>query len=258
VVIAGRDQRKAEEAVSWIKSETGNSAIGYLLADYADLDQVRELARAFKEQTSRLDVLVNNAGGFFNSRRETPHGVEMTFLVNHLAPFLLTNLLLETLQDSAPARIVNVSSDGHKQGTMDFDDLGFERGYFGMKAYARSKLANVLSTYELVRRLNGSRITANALHPGHVATDMWTTNFGVVGPALKWMMGFFALSPEQGADNTVYLASSPEVEGVTGEYYVKRERSLSSPLSYDEGVAQRLWEVSENLTLHHVAAQSRI
>jgi NAD(P)-dependent dehydrogenase (short-subunit alcohol dehydrogenase family) len=248
VIIAGRNQRKAEETVSWIQSETGNNNVRYLLADYADLGQVREMARAFKERTSRLDVLVNNAGGFFNSRRGTPYGVEMTLLINHLAPFLLTNLLLETLQDSAPARIVNVSSDGHKQGTMDFDDLGFERGYFGMKAYARSKLANVLFTYELARRLDGSQVAANALHPGHVATDMWKTSFPVVGPALRWVMGFIALTPEQGADNTIYLASSPEVEGITGAYYVKREPAQSSPLSYDDGVAQKLWKVSEELT----------
>ena len=259
VFIAGRNQRKAEETVSWIRAETGNSAVRHLLAEYADLDQVRELARAFKEQTSRLDVLVNNAGGFFNSRRETPYGVEMTFLVNHLAPFLLTNLLLETLQNSAPARIVNVSSNGHRQGTMDFDDLGFERGYFGMNAYGRSKLANVLFSYELARRLDGSQVTANALHPGHVATDMWKTSFPIVGPALRWVMGFFALTPEEGAENTVYLASSPEVKGITGKYYVKREPAQSSPLSYDEGVAQRLWEVSERLTgLDHPAGESGI
>jgi NAD(P)-dependent dehydrogenase (short-subunit alcohol dehydrogenase family) len=131
---------------------------------------------------------------------------------------------------------------------MDFDDLGFERGYFGMKAYARSKLANVLFTYELVRRLDGHRVTANALHPGHVATDMWRTNFPIVGPALKWVMGLFALTPEQGADTSIYLASSPDVEGITGEYFVKREPGPSSAVSYDEGVAQRLWEVSEKLT----------
>jgi retinol dehydrogenase-12 len=236
VIVAGRTQRKAEETVR------------YLLADFSNLAQVRELAGAFKEQYSRLDVLVNNAGSFFNTRRETPLGVEMTFLVNHLAPFLLTNLLLEMLQGSAPARVVNVSSDGHRYATMDFDDLGFKRGYAGMKAYARSKLANVLFSYELARRLDGSQVTANALHPGHVATDMWKTNFPIIGPVLKWVMGFFADTPEQGADNSIYLASSPDVAGTTGKYFVKREPAQSSPLSYDEGVAQKLWEICENLT----------
>jgi NAD(P)-dependent dehydrogenase (short-subunit alcohol dehydrogenase family) len=246
--IAGRNQRKAEETVSRIQSETGNLTVRYLLADFSDLDQVRELAATFREHGARLDVLVNNAGGFSNTRRETPYGVEMTFLVNHLAPFLLTNLLLETLRESAPARIVNVSSEGHRQATMDFDDLSFERGYFGMKAYARSKLANILFTYELARRLDASQVTANVLHPGHVATDMWKTNFPIIGPALKWVMGLFALSPEEGADNSIYLASSPEVEGMTGKYFVKREPARSSDLSYDENVARRLWETSKVLT----------
>ena len=254
VIIAGRNQQKAEEAVSRITSETANEAVRYLLADFSDLQQVRGLAWEVKERYLRLDVLVNNAGSFFNTRREAPYGVEMTLLVNHLAPFLLTNLLLDTLQGSAPARIVNVSSDAHRYGTMDFDDLRFQRGYFGMRAYARSKLANVLFTYELSRRLDDSRVAVNALHPGHVATDMWRTNFSFIGPALKWVMGFFALTPEQGADNTVYLASSPDVEGITGKYFVKRDAVRSSPLSYGEGVARRLWEVSENLTgLDHMA-----
>jgi len=256
VVIAGRNQHKADETVSRIKTETGNNAVQYLLADFSDLDQVRELARAFKGQTSHLDVLVNNAGAFFNRRREAPNGLEMTFHVNHLAPFLLTNLLLETLQASESARIVNVSSDAHKYGRMDFENLGFGRSYSGMKAYARSKLANVLFTQELARRLDGSQTTANALHPGHVATDMYKTSFPLVGPAIKWVMGLFALTPQQGADTAVYLASSPEVEGISGKYFAKRESVQSSPLSYDREVAQRLWEVSEDLTNHHVADES--
>lgn len=249
VVIAGRNQQKTEAIVQQIITEIGNPSVQYLLADFSDLQQVRDLAALFKDRYFRLDVLVNNAGAFFNSRQETPYGgVEMTFLVNHLAPFLLTNLLLDTLQTSAPARIVNVSSDGHKQDKMNFDDLGFKQGYFGMKAYGRSKLANILFTYELARRLEGNTVTVNALHPGHVATDIWKTNFSFVGPALKWIMGLFALTPEEGADNTIYLASSPEVEGITGKYFVKHEAVDSSPISRDERVAQRLWEVSEDLT----------
>jgi NAD(P)-dependent dehydrogenase (short-subunit alcohol dehydrogenase family) len=172
----------------------------------------------------------------------------MTFLVNHLAPFLLTNLLLEKIQGNKSARIVNVSSDAHKYDTMNFDDLGFKRGYNGMKAYARSKLANILFTYELARRLADHDVTVNALHPGQVATDIWKTNFSIIGPVLKWVMGLFALTPEQGADNSIYLASSPEVEGITGKYFIKREPAQSSPISYDKKIAQRLWEISENLT----------
>lgn len=248
VLVAGRNQTKTEDTVRHIIAETRNDSVQYLLADFSDLDQVRELASSFKERHSQLDVLVNSAGAFFNKRRETPYGIELTFLVNHLAPFLLTNLLLDTILSSAPARIVNVSSDAHKVDTMDFDDLGFKQGYSGMKAYARSKLATVLFTYELARRLAASGVTVNALHPGHVATDIWSTEFGRIGPILKWVMGFFALTPEQGADNSIYLASSPDLEGVTGKYYVKRELVQSSPVSRDDKVARKLWEISENLT----------
>ena len=248
VIITGRNQEKTETTTRQIKSETGNDAVHYLLADFSDLGQVRELASNYKNRYSCLDVLVNNAGSFFNSRRETQYGVEMTFLVNHLAPFLLTNLLLETIQESETARIINVSSDAHSYGSMDFDDLGFKRGYVGMKAYARSKLANILFTNETVRRLGVSSVTVNALHPGHVATDIWSTDFSFIGPALKRVMGLFALSPEEGADNSIYLASSPDVAGVTGKYFVKREPAQSSPLSYDEEIAQRLWGISEDLT----------
>ena len=175
----------------------------------------------------------------------------MTFLVNHLSPFLLTTLLLDTIIDSAPARIVNISSDSHRFGTMDFDDLGFTRGYIGIKAYARSKLANVMFTYELSRRLAGRGVTVNAVHPGHVATDIWKTNFGLIGPLLKRIMGLFALTPEEGADTPIYVASSPDLEGVTGSYFVRREAVESSPLSRDTETARRLWEVSERLTSNH-------
>ena len=248
VIVVGRNRAKAQQVVGEIRRQSGNEAVWYLLADFSDLQQVRELAAAFSAQYSQLDVLVNNAGTYFNTRHPAPGGVEMTFHVNHLAHFLLTNLLLETLTASAPARIVNVTSRAHEYDNMDFDDLGFERSYFGMKAYARSKLANLLFTYELARRLAGSGVTVNAVHPGGVATDIWRTNFPVLGPAIKWVMSLFALTPEEGADTLIYLASSPDVEGVTGKYFVEREAIASSPLSYDEQVAARLWAVSEQLT----------
>lgn len=205
------------------------------------------MAAAFKERFDCLDVLVNNAGTYFN-RRHIKDGVEMTFLVNHLAPFVLTNLLLEVLIASAPARIITVSSDAHKYDQMNFDDLSFKRGYFGMRAYARSKLANILFTYELARRLQGTSVTTNVVHPGQVATNIWRTNFGVFGPLLKWLIGLSALTPQEGADTMIYLASSPEVEGVSGKYFVKRQAMPSSPLSYDEEVAEKLWQVSTALT----------
>ncbi len=251
VIITGRNQQKAEQTVRQIKSDTGSETVHYLLADFSDLQQVRELARLFNERYSQLDVLVNNAGAFFNTRRESSYGVEMTFLVNHLAPFLLTNLLLKSIQAGPSARIVNVSSDAHQYATMDFDDLSFKKGYFGMKAYARSKLANILFTYELAQHMENSRVTVNALHPGQVATDIWKTNFSFVGPALKWIMGFFALTPEQGADNTIFLASSLLVTGITGKYFIKRESVQSAPISYDKKIAKRLWDLSESLTSIH-------
>lgn len=247
VIIVGRNQPKTEGVAQQIKTEIGNPSVHYLLADFSDLQQVRDMATVFKDRYPRLDVLVNNAGAFFNSRIDTPYGVEMTFLVNHLSPFLLTNLLLNHLISSESARVVNVSSEGHKQDQMNFDDLGFAKRYFGMKAYARSKLANILFAYELARRLENTNVTVNALHPGHVATDIWKTNFSFLGPMLKWIMSLFALTPEEGAENTIYLASSPDVEGVTGKYFIKRQPAQSSAVSYDESLARMLWEISADL-----------
>ncbi len=248
VVIVARNAKKTEETAQQIRAETGNDLVHFLLADFSDLTQVHEMVVAIKKQYSQLDVLVNNAGTFFNVRRKTPYGVEATFLVNHLAPFLLTNLLLDTMKENASSRIVNVSSEAHCYGNINFNDLEFRHFYFGFQAYARSKLANVLFTYELSRQLDGSRVTVNALHPGDVATDIWRTNFSVFGPALKWIMGRIALTPEQGAENSIYLASSPEVDGVTGKYFVKREAVASAPITYDVNLARQLWEVSEKIT----------
>lgn len=248
VIITGRNPQKTRDAADQIKSETGSRSVPYLLADFSDLTQVRNLAASFREHHTHLDVLLNNAGTFFNTRVKTPYQVEKTFLVNHLAPFLLTKLLMDTLRGSAPARIINVSSDAHHYGTLDFEDLSFEHGYFGIKAYARSKLANLLFTYELARRLDGSAVTVNAVHPGHVATDIWKTNFSIFGPALKSIMGLFALTPEQGADTLIYLSSSPDVASITGKYFIKRKVINSSPLSYDKDLARQLWQVSEKLT----------
>jgi retinol dehydrogenase-12 len=248
LVIHGRNQEKAELTVSQIKAESGNHQVSYLLADFSDLDQVRELVKNFQDRFDNLHLLVNNAGAYFNKRIPTSYNVEMTFLINHLAPFLLTNLLLETLKNSSPARIVNVSSEAHRQGKIDFNDLGFEKGYFGMKSYGRSKLANILFTYELARRLEGTGVTVNALHPGHIATDIWKNDFGYFGPVLKWFMGKIALTPEEGAENSIYLASSPEVEGIHGKYFIKNEPAQSSSASYDEEIARRLWKLSAELT----------
>ena len=171
----------------------------------------------------------------------------MTFLVNYLAPFLLTNLLLERIKSSTPARIITISSEGHRQDQLDFSDLYFKKGYFGMKAYSRSKLAIILFTLELARRLEGSGVTANCLHPGHIATDIWKTNFGLFGPVLKWIMSQFAISPEEGAENSIYLASSPEVTEINGKYFIKNAPVEPSPIAQDPEIGQRLWKLSAEL-----------
>ena len=246
ILIVGRNPAKTDRVVKELKAQGANSPVHALVADFVDLDQIRRLAENVKKDFPPLDVLVNNAGAYFNRRQRTACGVEKTFLVNHLAPFLLTNLLLDHLQENA--RIVNLASEAHWNGQLDLDDLNFDRFYFGFAAYGRSKLANILFTYELARRLAGSKVTVNVNHPGGVATNIFSTDFSIFGPLLKWIVSWFTLTPEQGADNTIYLATSPEVEGVTGKYFVKREAVPSSPLSYNEDLAGRLWEVSEKLT----------
>lgn len=249
MILTGRNPAKLQEVVTQIRAQTGNDAVHSLVADFSDLQQVRQLADQFKETFPRLDVLINNAGAYFNWRQRTIHGMEKTFLVNHLAPFLLTKLLLDHLHNSTSARIINVSSGAHQHGQLDLNDLNMDRFYFGFWAYGRSKLANILFTYELARRLKDGRVTVNALHPGRVGTDIFKTGFSILGYPLKRFVERISLTPDQGADNTIYLATSPEVEGVTGKYFVKREAGASSPPSYDKDLAKRLWEVSERITL---------
>jgi NAD(P)-dependent dehydrogenase (short-subunit alcohol dehydrogenase family) len=237
VVGVGRNPYKIEAALDYIKLHTDNPNIEMLRADLSSQAQVRALAAEFRAKYDRLDVLMNNAGNMLRPRQESEDGIEMTFALNHLSYFLLTNLLLDMLIDSAPARIVNVSSGIHTSGKIDFDDLGNSR-YVPYDAYADSKLANVLFTYELARRLEGTGVTANVLHPGGVAT-----NIGIDA-------GFQArgVSPEEGAQTQIYLAASPEVEGVTGKYFVRCRAVPSSQASYDEDTAGRLWAVSAQMT----------
>ncbi len=247
VVIVGRDRGKGEAAMAEIKGKSRNASVDLLLADLSSQEEIRRLADEIKDAYPRLDVLINNAGVFRSKRLTTAHGIEMTFAVNHLAYFLLTNLLLDVLRASAPSRIVNVSSGDHSNGTIDFDDLQGEKGYKGTKAYSQSKLANVLFTYELARRLEGTGVTANCLHPGAVRTNFGSGSsgfFGFMVRALRPLM----ISPEKGAETSIYLASSPEVEGVSGRYFVKKAEARSSDVSYDERLARRLWEVSAELT----------
>lgn len=247
VVMVGRDRGRGEAAMADIKENNGNASVDLMLADVSSQKEIRRLADEFREAHPRLDVLINNAGVFRSERITTADGIEATFAVNHLAYFLLTNLLLDRLKASAPSRIVNVASADHSNGAIDFDDLQGEKGYRGAKAYSRSKLANVLFTHELARRLQGTGVTANCLHPGVVGTNLGSGvsgAFGFVVRALRPLMK----SPEKGAETSIYLASSPEVEGVSGGYFVKKAEARSSNASHDERLATRLWEVSAELT----------
>jgi retinol dehydrogenase 14 len=247
VAITGRDSARAEAAVADIRAASENPAIDAYTADLSDQAQVRRLAAEVLDAYPRLDVLVNNVGGFWNTRHVTADGLEHTFAVNHLAPFLLTHLLLDRLIASAPARIVTVSSGAQTMGRIDFDDLQGERSYSGQRAYNQSKLANVMFTYELARRLEGTGVAATVLHPGVVRTA-----FGTEDPA-RWQRVFLPLvrpflkTPDEGAQTSVYLASSPEVDGVTGRYFANRKPETSSKGSYDTAAQARLWQISADL-----------
>jgi retinol dehydrogenase 14 len=247
VAITGRDPVRTRTAAAQIAAATGNPAIDAHAADASSQAEVRRLAGEILDAYPRLDVLVNNVGGFWATRRVTADGLEHTFAVNHLAGFLLTDLLLERLKASAPARVISVSSGAQMMGKLDFDDLQGERQYSGQKAYNQSKLANVMFTYELARRTEGTGVTANVLHPGIVRTafaaedpsGLWKVMIPLMRPLMK--------SPAKGADTAIYLASSPDVEGVTGRYFVNRKPRTSNKLSYDTAAAARLWQASEDL-----------
>src|SRR5919106_2903941 len=247
VVMVGRDQGKGEAVMAAIKQKSNNASVDLMLADLSSQEEIRRLAGGFKEAHPRLDVLINDAGLFRSKRITTADGLEMTFAVNHLAYFLLTRLLLNVLKACSPSRIVNVSSWDHSNGTIDFDDLQGEKGYKAARAYSQSKLANVLFTYELARKLEGSGVTANCLHPGVVGTNLGSGVSGVFGFMVRALRPLMK-SPEKGAETSIYLASSPEVEGLSGRYFVKKAEARSSHVSYDERLARRLWEVSADLT----------
>ena len=246
VVVVGRSLEKCSLVVEEIKHTTGNSVASALVADLSVQADIRRAAGEFTRRFERLDVLVNGAGAVFMSRRLSADGIEMTFALNHLGYFLLTNLLLDVLKASAPARIINLTSAIHSHASLDFKDLQNQSGYSGLRAYSQSKLANLLFTFELARRLEGSRVTVNALHPGFVATGFGQNNAGFLKPLLSlFRMG--GISPEEAARNVTYLASAPDVEGITGSYFAK-DRSVTSLLAYDEGTARLLWDVSAELT----------
>jgi NAD(P)-dependent dehydrogenase (short-subunit alcohol dehydrogenase family) len=246
VVLVSRSRVKGETTQAEIKQATGNHNVELLVADLSALEDVRKLATEFQHSHDHLHLLVNNAGCAYPRRTLTPDGFEATLAVNYLAPFLLTELLLATLKASAPARIINVSSAQHANAHIEFDNLQGEKKYGNLRNYNQAKLAVLLWTYELARRLEGTGVTVNALHPGVVASNFVA---GMNGPAALFMkLGKpLLLTPEKGAQTTFYLATSPEVEGVTGKYFVKSHETKSSRGSYDQAISSRLWEVTEQL-----------
>jgi len=243
VVIVARNATKAANTVKETASASGNAKVEWVHADFASLDEVRAAAAEIGRRHSAIHVLVNNAGVANRLRLLSADGFELTFAVNHLAPFLFTRELLPLLRAGAPSRIINVASAAERHGPIDFDDLQSEKRYRGFPAYGKTKLMNVLFTYELSERLAGTGVTANCLHPGTVATNM-------VRQLPRWLYALispFLSTPEQGAVTTVFLASSPSVEGVSGRYYEKQKAKRSSTRSYDVSARKRLWEMSEAL-----------
>ena len=255
VIVVGRNRRRCEQVTAAFRRENPAAQVSFLVADLSSQAEIRRLADEFTRQYDRLDVLVNNAGAKFRARHESIDGIELTFALNHLGYFLLTLRLLDVLKASAPARIVNVASHAHHGVTLDFDDLQMRQRYDGSLAYRRSKLANIMFTYELARQLDGTGITANALHPGVVATNFGAKDEGLQSllrraarPAVRLLLGRQAITPPEGAQTSLYLATSPEVAGVSGQYFDNKAPVRSSDASYDVAAQQRLWEISAALT----------
>jgi NAD(P)-dependent dehydrogenase (short-subunit alcohol dehydrogenase family) len=245
VVAVCRDQAHGQSAVDDIKRASRSDAVELMVVELSSQASIRQLAADYKRAHDKLHVLVNNAGVNLSTYSKTVDGIETTFAVNHLAPFLLTNLLIERLQASAPARVVNITSAW--QGLVNFDDLMGEKLYKGQQAYTQSKTANVLFTYELARRLKGTGVTVNCVSPGFVRTRLGRDTKGFFKVFLAVMRPLMA-SPDKGAETPVYVATAPELEGVTGKYFDNKTEKRSSEATYDESAAQRLWQISAELT----------
>ena len=236
ILIHGRNRDKARRVQQEIIQQTGNQQVEVLLADLSLMDNVRTLVKDVKQRVDHLDVLINNAGVYMEEKVITSEGFELTFAVNHLAPFLLTNLLLDRIKQSAPARIITVSSSAHGSARLDLDNLNAEKKFHGWGAYCVSKLGNLLFAFALARRLTGTQVTSNALHPGTINTKMLQKAWGMMGRPVK-----------EGAATPVYLASSPEVADVTGEYFVKKENARPSEQSRDKALQEKFWEISAEM-----------
>jgi NAD(P)-dependent dehydrogenase (short-subunit alcohol dehydrogenase family) len=246
VIVACRDQRKAESTRDTLAAETGNTDLDCLWGELASLAQVRTMANEFLAREQPLDVLVNNAGMISAARTLTVDGIEQTFAVNHLACFLLTTALLPALERAPRARIVTVASDVHRIARYDADNLQLERGYGAYRAYALSKLANIMFTHELARRLRGTNVTANCCHPGYVGSNFGNSS-NVVFRAIMRLSRPFLASTEKGAQTAIHLASSPEVEGISGQYFVNRKVAKPARIAVDDARTRELWEISERL-----------
>ena len=244
MILVCRNPTKGRAVAERMRREADNEAISVLQADLSSFEEVRRVAGGIRERCDRLDVLVNNAGAIFMQRRESIDGIEMTWALNHLSYFLFTHELLDLLKASAPARIVNVASAAHHRGTINFENLEGHSSYSGRNAYAQSKLGNILFTSELARRIAGSGVTANALHPGFVRTRFGSNNGLLIRLIIRAMMRTNGISIANGGKTSVYLATSPDVEGITGGYYDRCAPARSSPESLDESIAGRLWQVS--------------
>ncbi len=247
LVMVCRNREKGDTALAEIKKLSGSDSIELMIADLSSFHAVRQLVDDFREKYSGLNVLINNAGLFNARRHETVDGYEVTFATNYLSPFLLTNLLLDVLKAGAPSRIVNVSSVAHYGGQIDFDDLNAVRGYGGFRAYSQSKLALILFTHQLARKLEGTGVAVYSLHPGAVATNIWTRPAGPFRFIME-LPKLFMTRPKKGAETVIYLTSSPGLEGTSGDYYEKKKAKRSSSESYDISVAEKLWNTSLRLT----------
>lgn len=247
VVMLSRSQVRGEEALGDVREKSGSDSVHLMLCDLASLRSIEDFCLEFRKGFKRLDVLINNAGVILPRRHETQDGFELQFGVNHLGHFFLTNRLLDMIIASAPARIVNVSSGAHKAGRIHFEDINLTRNYSMIRAYGQSKLANILFTTELAERLQGTGVTVNSLHPGFVGTGIGVNRETGFGRMISKLMTYISLTPEQGAETSVYLATSSEVEGVTGQYFYKKKPAPTSERALDKAAAKRLWELSEKL-----------